>query len=335
MSAHKARKMLRDMTTQDEVVVFSRTATVKKLAYLTLVAEQFGFMYGDARQSGGRNNVTRLFLYRDPDPAARQRAAETAARFWQAGSGGDLPGMRPGGKLKPLPDAEPHIELLKARINFDLTGKAADRRILGGAVGLTAGLALTLVKDVLIGRALVYALISYGVLMLVLGAGFLLTRARNKKHAVRLHEAGLVAVRDESGRIRYLPPGGRLPEQVNPFAAQQVQQVQQPQQFAPGYPAPAAPQGGTAFAGAPQGHQYGGAPYPGTPYGGPGGPAPQPGTPYPGNPYPGNPYGAGPEQAPAPPPQPPQGPPPGAFGAPPPQSDPRQPGQGPQGWPGG
>lgn len=213
-------KMLRDMATQDEVQVVSRLSSVKKLARMAFVAEQFGFMYGDAVQAGSQNSRTVLTLHRDPGPGAQQRAAATMARHPQAGNGGDLPGMRPGGGLKPVPEAEPHLELLKARINFDLTGRSAEKRMLGGAIGLTVAMVLGLVRDVLEDDALVYGLIGYVLLMLLLGAGFLWTRHRNAAYAARLRAAGLTQVRDEQGRTRYLPPGGQLPGHANPFAQQ-------------------------------------------------------------------------------------------------------------------
>jgi len=228
--------MLRQMATQDEATVTSRMSSVRRLARLALVAEQFGFMYGDARTSGGQNGSTRMTLHRDHSPYAQQRATANMARFPQAGNGGDLPGMQPGGTLKPLPEAADHLELLKARINFDLTGKQAEKRMLAGAAGLTGAMVLGLVRSVLEDGALVFGLVSYVLLMLLLGAGFLWTRGRNARYAARLESAGLTQVRDETGRVRYLPPGGRLPGHANPFGQQPWQHPapqQSPQQSWP------------------------------------------------------------------------------------------------------
>ncbi|GAB2797910.1 hypothetical protein [Streptomyces daliensis] len=219
MSSRQISKMLQQIATQDDVTVVSRMSSVKKLARLALIAEQFGFQYGDAAQTGAQNGSTAMLLHRDPSPAAQQRAAANMARFPQAGNGGDLPGMQPGGKLKPLPEAADHLELLKARINFDLTGKSAEKRMLAGAAGLTVMMVLGLVRDALQDDALVYGVIGYVLLMLLLGAGFLWTRQRNANFAARLEAAGFARVRDENGRSRYLPPGAQLPGHANPFGS--------------------------------------------------------------------------------------------------------------------
>lgn len=213
-SSQKVSRMMRQIASQDEVRITSRTG-IGKLPRLVLVAEQFGFMYADAREKG-ENKVTEVLLVRDPSPAAQQRAAETMARHPQAGNGGDLPGMQPGDKLKPLPDAKAHLELIKARINVDLTDRRAEKRIFVGAGLFTAAMLFGQVTDGIIDPVFASP-ITWGVVMVVLALGFVYTRRRNARFVARLQEAGFTAVRDEQGNTRYLPPGGQLPGHANPF----------------------------------------------------------------------------------------------------------------------
>ena len=285
-------------------------ASVKKLARLAFIAEQFGYQYADVRQAG--NNGLRMLIVPDPSPQAQTRAAQNWAQYPQAGDGKSLPPF--------VPDA---LELLKARINFDLTGKSAEKRMGFGAVGITVGMAIGVARSS--GDGVVFVIGMWVLLMAILVVGFVVTRKRNAKFAARLQAAGFAPVADETGRVRYLPPGSQLPGHGNPFAGQPQMQGQpgqgnpfagqQPasgpyqQQPAPGpyQQQPYAPQQPYA---APQAH----APAPG-PYGGQPAPAPgpyggQPGQPAPGpyaqpqpqsqpyaQPQPNNPYGQ---------PQPPQ-----------------------------
>ncbi|MER5176848.1 hypothetical protein ABT009_00450 [Streptomyces sp. NPDC002896] len=307
MSDRQVRKMFQLMATGEAVELTSAMASVKKLARLAFIAEQFGYQYADVRQGGGRNSSLKMVVVPDPSPAAQQRAAQNWAQYPQAGSGGPLPPL--------VPDA---LELLKARLNFDLTGKSAEKRMALGAVGFTVGALIGL------GRAddgIPFIIGTWVVLMAVLGVGIAVTRKRNAKFAARLRSAGFTPVTDETGRVRYLPPGGGLPGHSNPFAAG-AYGVQGPGASgapvpgpygAPGTPGPYGAQAGTpAQYGAPAPGQYGG-PAPG-PYS-----APAPGQ-YGGAPAPG-PYGA-----PAPGPYAPQAPGPYAPQAPGPYSPPQAPG---------
>lgn len=279
--------MLQQMAAQNDVVVSSRMTSVTKMAALALVAEQFGFMYGDARQTGARMPRTEMLLHRDPSPEAQQRAAANWQRFPNAANGGDVPGMQPGGKPVPLPEAVPHVELLKARINFDLTGKNSEKRMMWGAIGICAVIVYWIIRAAVRGQSPVGSVVFGLILLAVVGAGFLWNRQRNARFAATLESSGLVKAVDETGRTRYLPPGGRLPAQGGAFA----QPVQQPG------PVPVPQQPGGQY---PQ--SYGGpqAPYaqPQAPYAQP---QPQPQAPY-----------AQPQQ-PSPYVQPPQG----GFGPPP------------------
>ncbi|PTH89309.1 hypothetical protein C9J60_10980 [Streptomyces sp. A244] len=264
MSKRQMQKMLRLMASGEPVELTSPMASVKKLARLASVAQQFGYEYADVRQSSGRNGALTMLLVPDPSPQARARAGQNWAQYPDAADGVSVPPV--------VPDA---FELLKARINFDLTGKHAEKRMGYGALGVTVGCAILGFRFGGRSDDFVAAGVVWVLLMAVFGIGLVVTRKRNVKFATRLQAAGFLPVTDENGRTRYLPPGAQLPGQGNPFAGGPYGQQ------APGPYAQPAP-----------GH-YGGQPAPG-PYAQP---APYGGQPAPG-PYPGqsapSPYGAQP-----------------------------------------
>lgn len=206
MSKRQTQKMLELMASGEPVQLTSRMSSVKKLAKLAFVAQQFGYEYADVRQSGGNNAALTMLLVPDPSPQARTRAAQNWAQYPNAGDGVSLPPL--------VPDA---FELLKARINFDLTGKNAQKNMGYGALGGTVACVLVAYREGGSSDDFVIAGIIWLVLMAALGIGFLVTRKRNAKFAARLQAAGFVPVADETGRVRYLPPGGQLPGHGNPF----------------------------------------------------------------------------------------------------------------------
>jgi hypothetical protein len=282
MSKRQIQKMLRLMASGEPVELTSAMASVKKLARLAFVAQQFGYEYADVRQGGGSNSQLTMLIVPDPSPQARARAAQNWAQYPQAGDGVSVPPL--------VPDA---FELLKARINFDLTGKSAEKRMGYGALGATVGCTVLAFRAGGRSDDFVMAAIVWLFVLAILGVGLLVTRKRNAKFAARLQAAGFLPVADETGRVRYLPPGAQPPGHGNPFGSGAP--APGPQY---GYPAP----GGPA---APGGY---GQPAPG----GYGHPAPgpyAPQQPYPaqgayGQPYQPQPY---PQQNPHWQPQPPQG----------------------------
>jgi hypothetical protein len=279
-------------------------ASVKKLARLAFVAQQFGYEYADVRQSSGRNGALTMLILPDPSPQARARAGQNWAQYPEAADGVSLPPL--------VPDA---FELLKARINFDLTGKNAEKRMRYGALGVTVGCVILAFRFGGQSTDFVAAGVVWLLLMAVFGIGLVVTRKRNAKFAARLQAAGFAPVQDENGRLRYLPPGAQLPGQGNPFAGgpyggavpgrpgpaagapQPAYGQQAPGPYAqpaPGpYPGQQAP---PPYSGQPAQAPYPGQPAP-SPYGGQPAQAPYPGqpaqAPYPGQPGPG-PYGAQP-----------------------------------------
>ncbi|MCX2925179.1 hypothetical protein [Streptomyces sp. NEAU-W12] len=230
MSKRQMRKMLGLMAGGEPVELTSAMASVKKLARLAFVAQQFGYEYADVRQGGGQNASLRMLIVPDPSPRARARAAQNWAQYPNAGDGVSLPPL--------VPDA---FELLKARINFDLTGKNAEKRMGYGALGVSLGCVILAYRAGGASSDFVVAGVIWALLMAVLGIGFVVTRKRNAKFAARLRAAGFTPVTDETGRVRYLPPGGQTPGHGNPL-------------------------GGNPYGGNP----YGGNPYGGVPYGAPG-----------------------------------------------------------------
>uniref|UniRef100_A0AAU3HWI3 Integral membrane protein n=1 Tax=Streptomyces sp. NBC_01393 TaxID=2903851 RepID=A0AAU3HWI3_9ACTN len=312
MSKRQIRKMFRLMAQGQAVQLASPMASVKKLARLAFIAQQFGYEYADVRQGAGRNNALTMLIVPDPGPQAQARAAQNWAQYPKAGDGVSLPPV--------VPDA---LELLKARINFDLTGKNAEKRMVYAGIGLSVGCVVLAVRAGGDSVAFTVAGVLWAVMMVVLGVGLVVTRKRNAKFAALLGAAGFAPVTEEGGRVRYLPPtagyAGRPTGPYGPYAphAGQAPQApypgqapyggQVPQAAQPPYAgqAPQAPHAGQVPypAQAPQAPYPGQAPYGGQPPQAPGLYAQQPPVPAPGGP--GNPYAAQPGPVP-PQPQPPQ-----------------------------
>ncbi|MGX1490570.1 hypothetical protein RKD41_002829 [Streptomyces tendae] len=61
------------------------------------------------------------------------------------------------------------------------------------------------------GDSAFFAVLSWLGLMALLAVGVVVTRKRNAKFAARLTAAGFTPVRDETGRLRYLPASGSGP----------------------------------------------------------------------------------------------------------------------------
>ncbi|MEU9209460.1 hypothetical protein AB0D27_16295 [Streptomyces sp. NPDC048415] len=296
MSKRQVRKMFQLMASGEPIELTSAMASVKKLGRLAFIAQQFGYEYADVRQGSGRNSSLRMLIVPDHSPQAQARAAQNWAQFPRAADGESLPPV--------VPDA---LELLKARINFDLTGKNAEKRMALGALGLTLGVGLALVRTG--GSGVVPILIGWLCLIAILGIGFVVTRKRNAKFAARLQAAGFTPVTEEGGRVRYLPPTPYAQQVAGHQHGQQVPGHQYGQQVAGHqYGQQAAGHQYGQQAPAPYGQQapapYGQAPAPG-PYGQPQAPGPY-GQPQAPNPY-DQPQAPGPySQPPAPTWQPPQ-----------------------------
>ncbi|MFC8869800.1 hypothetical protein ACFUAC_19500 [Streptomyces sp. NPDC057148] len=210
MSRRLARKMLRQMAAGGPVEVAPFMATTKKLTRLAYVAQQFGYAYADIRQGGGpQGNGYVMLIVPDPSPRARARAARNWELYPEAIDGGTLPPL--------VPEA---VELLKARITFDITAMYGNKQLL--LLSGVAALPLAVPIGFVLGSgatAVGIACAAWAALMALTPIGFAVNRRYTGKSAALLEEAGFALVTDENGRLRYVPPEGQLPGHGNPFAA--------------------------------------------------------------------------------------------------------------------
>ncbi|GAA2461627.1 hypothetical protein [Streptomyces lavendulocolor] len=206
--------LLKQIATQDVVVVTNEFSHAGRAATLAHVVEHYGFEYAETLREGHNSRTLAVYLYRDPAPEARAREAATIAAHPQAGMGGTVPGLQPG-TLKPTAEAAEAVALTKARIGFDVMTQMAGARKMGFAWFCVAGLVVTL----LICQMYVAALAGGAALAGLLLGGVKISEVRRQRLAQRLQAAGFTPVRDESGRQRFLRPGQQLPGHANPFAA--------------------------------------------------------------------------------------------------------------------
>ncbi|MEU2793264.1 hypothetical protein [Streptomyces sp. NPDC007100] len=202
MSKRSERKMLGRMASGEPVHVTSAMASMRKLARLGALAQQFGYDYAHVGQGAGpRGDGYVMTLVPDPRPEARERAARNRARY---------PGAADGGALPPVAPEE--VRLFKARIAYDLSSRLTEKQMLW-----FAGVAFTLLAGAFAFRfrahptALVGAAVGWAVLMALLPVGIVVNRRYKERNAVMLRAAGFTAVTDDQGTLRYVPPGGQLP----------------------------------------------------------------------------------------------------------------------------
>ncbi|MCQ9136526.1 hypothetical protein, partial [Streptomyces hilarionis] len=208
MSKRQVRNMLRSMAGGGPVELTSQMASVRKLARLACVAQQFGYEYVDVRHGGSRNSALKMLIVPDPGPQARARAAQNWARYPNAHDGVSVP-----------PSAPEAYELLKTRITFDLTGRSAERRMGYAALGATAGCAILGVRLGGASDDFVVSFVIWIALTAVFGIGFAVNRRRNAGAAARLRAAGFVAVTDAHRQVRYLTPAMAAGHGRNPYGA--------------------------------------------------------------------------------------------------------------------
>lgn len=203
------RKMLRRMESGEPVRVSRALATTTRLARLGAVAQRFGYEYADVRRGGGpRGDGYLMVIVPDPSPEARARAERNRARYPRAADGGELPRIAPEA-----------VELLKARITFDIATMYTDKQLI-----LLTGIAavpLALPLGLLIGSGASAAVLTgvfWAAMMAFLPLGLAANRRYKARYTAILRAAGFTPVTDRQGRVRYLPAGGRLPGHGNPLA---------------------------------------------------------------------------------------------------------------------
>ncbi len=211
MSERHVRKMLRQMASGQPVRVDSAmAASVKELAQLAFIAEQFGYEYADIRHEGGpQGKWLAMVIVPALDPQSRARAAQNWAWYPNAGDGVSLPPLVPE-----------EVELLKARIKFDLLARRTPNQLVwlicaGGAVAsVRIGFQLrahTTLDPLIVG-------IMWAALMAFIPYALVINRRHLAKHAALLQAAGFTPVTEPDGWLRYVPPGRQLPGHSDPFA---------------------------------------------------------------------------------------------------------------------
>ncbi len=228
MSKRQTQKMLRLMASGEPVELTSPMASVKKLARLAFVAQQFGYEYADVRQGGGNNSQLKMLIVPDPSPQAQARAAQNWAQYPNAATG--CPCRR---SCRTPSNCSRRASTSTSPARAPRSGWATARSSPPRSVIMAYRMGGTSDDFVIAG-------IIWLFLMAVIAIGFVVTRKRNAKFAARLQAAGFLPVTDETGRVRYLPPGAGTPYgQPGPYGAQP--------QGAPGYPAQAPQQHPQAY----------------------------------------------------------------------------------------
>ncbi|MFC9341012.1 hypothetical protein ACFT0G_10970 [Streptomyces sp. NPDC057020] len=193
MGKRLERKMLRLMAGGRPVALDAGSASLKKLARLTLLAEQFGYAYADLRQGG-----TSFTLYLVPDlrPRARELAAENWSRYPRATEEGPLPAT----------DLET-FALLRARMLSDLERRYRKEVLWLLCVPLVLA-ALDVGADFGDGwdSVLTIAAVTWAGTVVLMLPLHVWGRRTARKSAALLEAAGFTRVPDESGRLRYVPP---------------------------------------------------------------------------------------------------------------------------------
>ncbi|MFE4664198.1 hypothetical protein ACFRI7_08155 [Streptomyces sp. NPDC056716] len=202
MRKRLVRKMFREMAGGRTVFLRAQLMTLTTMARLAFYAEQFGYRYADA--SG--HEEFQLILVPDPSAEGQTRAAANWARYPLAASGSELPAL-----------VDKDIRLFKMRIEWDMYKQYSPwQRLLFAFLGITllCAMPIYVFRD---NVAVVAAVGGFWALTAGLGVFALIWVPRLwARRQERMRAAGLMAVTDAQGRLRYVPDEG-LPGEGNPF----------------------------------------------------------------------------------------------------------------------
>jgi hypothetical protein len=173
---------------KSEYSVRPLAVSTRKFAAFAYVAGQLGYQYaGHTPGTGAGNNP--FFSFRRTADADRLTAA-TTAEYPNMLHGGPLPGMQPGKGLRPLPETEGAVELLRSQMVLDACARYS-RRVLGNLLLVLVGMVVFLAFR---GFTAEWVLVAGGAwlgLFALYLVGLAVTRRRWATHLERLGRAGV------------------------------------------------------------------------------------------------------------------------------------------------
>ncbi|MEV0529872.1 hypothetical protein AB0I66_41305 [Streptomyces sp. NPDC050439] len=162
--------------------------STKSFAAFAYVAEQLGYRYAGHAPGTGATNHPYFSFRRRCD--ARKRAQATVLDHPDLLHGGALPGMKPGGGLRPLPWAQAEVDLLHSRMILDACSRY-NARVLGNLIALLILAAVFLGFSGYTSDRVRVVGCLWGALFVLYLIGLPLTRSRRKKHGAKLAAAGV------------------------------------------------------------------------------------------------------------------------------------------------
>ncbi|MGW0736722.1 hypothetical protein [Streptomyces sp. NPDC002851] len=158
----------------------------KQFAAFAYVADQLGYRFmGHSPGTGATNNPYFMFRRTADSPA---KAAATMERYPALLQGGPLPGMRPGGELRPLPSVQAEVDVFYSQMVLDGC-RRYNRRVLPNILLL---LVVALIVLGIAGFPPQGTLIAGGIWLAFFALyliGLMVSRRRAAKHSARLAQA--------------------------------------------------------------------------------------------------------------------------------------------------
>uniref|UniRef100_A0AAU3HTP5 Integral membrane protein n=1 Tax=Streptomyces sp. NBC_01393 TaxID=2903851 RepID=A0AAU3HTP5_9ACTN len=162
----------------------------RKFAAFAYVTEQYGYRYEGLSPLSPKGSPNPYFAFRRM-PNAVEQAGSTAERYPTAAQGGQLPGMRPGGsRLRPLPETQRDVDLLRARIMVDYS-RTHRRRGLIALIVIPFVMLIPLSQTGFTFTALVVCAAIWLVFAALWALGLSLARRRYAKYSQILRAAGV------------------------------------------------------------------------------------------------------------------------------------------------